>query len=218
MPHGVDHARFAPERRARDADDLARLARARHRPPYIAFAGTIEPRKDVPDARRTRSRASPPPHPTLRLVLAGGDGWGVDAARDAIAASGVATASCGPATSTTTRSPRCSGRPTAVAYPSLEEGFGLPALEALACGTPLVTTTGSALEEVVGDAALLVHARRCRRARRRARGASSTTTRSRPRLRAAGPERARRRSRGARSIDGHIEAYRARGVGCRASA
>jgi glycosyltransferase involved in cell wall biosynthesis len=43
-----------------------------------------------------------------------------------------------------------------VAYPSLEEGFGLPALETMACGTPLVTTSGSAMEEVAGAAALLV--------------------------------------------------------------
>ncbi|HYX44105.1 MAG TPA: glycosyltransferase, partial [Acidimicrobiales bacterium] len=39
---------------------------------------------------------------------------------------------------------------------SVEEGFGLPALEALACGAPLVTTTGSAMEEAVAGAALLV--------------------------------------------------------------
>src|SRR5205823_4397284 len=43
-----------------------------------------------------------------------------------------------------------------VVYPSLEEGFGLPALEALACGAPLVSTLGSAIEDVVDDAALLV--------------------------------------------------------------
>ena len=43
-----------------------------------------------------------------------------------------------------------------VAYPSLEEGFGLPALETMACGAPLVTTSGSAMEEVVGSAALLI--------------------------------------------------------------
>jgi glycosyltransferase involved in cell wall biosynthesis len=47
-------------------------------------------------------------------------------------------------------------RAEAVVYPALEEGFGLPALEALACGTPLVTTSGSAMSELAGSAALLV--------------------------------------------------------------
>ena len=45
---------------------------------------------------------------------------------------------------------------TVVACPALEEGFGLPALEALACGAPLVTTEGTAMAELAGAAALLV--------------------------------------------------------------
>ena len=43
-----------------------------------------------------------------------------------------------------------------MAYPSLDEGFGLPVLEAMACGTPVLTSTKGALVEVAGDAAVLV--------------------------------------------------------------
>ncbi len=60
------------------------------------------------------------------------------------------------ATSPTPPSRALFRRAEVIAYPSFVEGFGMPALEALASGTPLVTTTGSSLEEVVGDAALLV--------------------------------------------------------------
>jgi glycosyltransferase involved in cell wall biosynthesis len=45
---------------------------------------------------------------------------------------------------------------TVFVYPSLYEGFGLPALEAMACGTPVITSTASSLPEVVGQAGLLV--------------------------------------------------------------
>jgi glycosyltransferase involved in cell wall biosynthesis len=90
----------------------------------------------------------------------------------------------------------------------------MPALEALASGTPLVTTSGSALEEVVGDAALLVPPADPDSLAR----ALATVLDDAPvaaRLRAAGPARAATFT-WARSIDAHVEAY-LRAIGHRAT-
>ena len=151
-PHGVDHDRFRTDPAP---DESAQLRALGVRPPYLAFVGLIEPRKDVPAlvaafARITADR------PNLRLVLAGGDGWGARAVRDAVAASGVASRILRPGYIPADAVPVLLRNAEVVAYPSLTEGFGLPALEALACGAALVSTSGSAVEEVVGDAALLV--------------------------------------------------------------
>ena len=157
IPHGVDHERFTPADHDQARDDAA-LSEHGITPPYIAFSGTIEPRKDVPTLVRAFARIAGT-HPDLRLVLAGNDGWGATAARDAIVSSGVSTRILRPGYLGNDVVAALFRRAEAVAYPSLEEGFGLPALEALASGTPLVSTRGSAVEEVVGDAALLVEPR-----------------------------------------------------------
>jgi glycosyltransferase involved in cell wall biosynthesis len=204
IPHGVDHARFRVDDSATPTD-LAALGARGIVPPYVAFTGTLEPRKDLPTLVAAFAAVAGA-RPDLRLVLAGGDGWGADAVRDAIAASGAATRILRTGYLPAELLPPLLRRAAAVAYPSHEEGFGLPALEALACGAPLVTTTGSAVEELVGDAALLVPPHdpdRLARALVEALDDEAVAAR----LRAAGPARAAGLTWEACAA-AHVEAYR----------
>jgi glycosyltransferase involved in cell wall biosynthesis len=153
IPHGVDHDRFQPRADARD--DLVALEALGIRPPYLAFVGTIEPRKDVPSLVQAFARLATS-DPELRLVIAGGTGWDAGPVHDEIAASGVAHRIVRTGYVDDDVLPALMRRAACVVYPSLEEGFGLPALEALACGAPLVTTAGSSIEEFVGEAGVLV--------------------------------------------------------------
>jgi glycosyltransferase involved in cell wall biosynthesis len=151
IPHGVDHARFQPE--DRDDDEAAR-ARAGVTQPYVAFVGTLEPRKDVPTLVRAFDRVAQG-QPGLTLVLAGARGWGADAVDQAVAGAhhGDRIRLLGYVEEKDM--PALLRGAAAVVYPSLEEGFGLPVLEAMACGAPVVTTSGTVMEEVAGGAALL---------------------------------------------------------------
>jgi glycosyltransferase involved in cell wall biosynthesis len=201
--HGVDHERFRAD--ADPAADLALLAPHGITPPFVAsHPGTIEPRKDVPTLVAAFARVAAA-RPDLRLVISGADGWGAVEARDAIAASGVAARVVRPGYLPSAVLPALLRRADAVVYPSRYEGFGLPALEALACGAPLVTTAGSALQEVVGNAALVVPPGDVR-------GAAAaletllTSADVRQRLRDAGPRQAAGFTWAA-SVERHVEAY-----------
>ena len=157
-PHGVDAERFRPVEPF-PGSDAARLgaidSRLTSDRPLLVFVGTIEPRKDVATLVEAFSAVAAR-HPDALLVLAGGRGWGADDVDAAITVSGLGRRIVRTGYVGDEDIPALLRSATAVVYPSLYEGFGLPALEALACGAPLVTTRGTAMEEVAGDSALLV--------------------------------------------------------------
>jgi glycosyltransferase involved in cell wall biosynthesis len=139
------------------ADD-AEVARVRERlgltGPYVLGLGTIEPRKNLPAlVAAFASLAGEIPHD---LVLAGLRGWGAGPLDEAVSASGVADRIRLAGYVPEDEKAALFRGADAFAYPSRYEGFGLPVLEAMACGTPVVTTTGGSLPEVAGDAAELV--------------------------------------------------------------
>jgi glycosyltransferase involved in cell wall biosynthesis len=153
--HGIDHRRFNAGVPGGEVADDAALARLGVRPPFVTFVGTLEPRKAVDQLVLAFDRMAGA-HPDLRLVLAGTRGWGTDAVDAAIAAARHRDRIVRTGYVPDDVVPALFRRAAAVAYPSAEEGFGMPALEALSCGAPLVTTKGSVMEDVVGEAALLV--------------------------------------------------------------
>jgi glycosyltransferase involved in cell wall biosynthesis len=144
IPWGV-HSRPASE------SDIQR-ARAHYRltKPYVLFNGTIEPRKNL--GALMTAFAGLDGH-DVDLVLVGPEGWNEDL--------GALTAPLGDRVKALGFLPRADldallAGAAVFCYPSLREGFGLPVLEAMAQGTAVVTSSGTATEEVAGDAALLV--------------------------------------------------------------
>jgi glycosyltransferase involved in cell wall biosynthesis len=112
---------------------------------YVLAVSTLEPRKNLPRLVEAFGRAR---LNGLRLLVAGGSGWGgVRVEGDGVRWLGEVGDE---ELARLYRGARC------VAYVSLYEGFGLPVLEAMACGAPVVAARNEAAEEVAGDAAVLV--------------------------------------------------------------
>ena len=148
--HGVDSdgSTCRAPRRSRRRARLVGLGRASR---YVAFLGALEPRKNVPAlirgfAAACRGRAEPP-----ALVLAGQPGWDRQVERALAAVPHrlrVIRAGYLPFEDLA----GFLGGAELVAYPTLGEGFGLPVLEAMACGACVLTTRRLSLPEVGGDA------------------------------------------------------------------
>lgn len=150
--HNGVEAAFAPAARDEIAATRARLGAPSG---YLLYAGTLEPRKNVELLLEAWRLLREQGETQLPLLLAGGWGWHARALRREVAR----LAPLGVrATGHLERSEfvRIVQATSVFAYPSLYEGFGLPPLEAMACGVPTVVSNCSSLPEVVGDAALLV--------------------------------------------------------------
>ena len=122
---------------------------------YVLYLGTLEPRKNVDRLVRAFARLvrGGLPH---TLVLAGGRGWDYAAIDRAIALEGIGHRVIVPGYVRREDQPLWYSAAKLFVYPSQYEGFGLPVLEALACGTPVVTSNASSLPEVVGRAGIAI--------------------------------------------------------------
>jgi glycosyltransferase involved in cell wall biosynthesis len=124
---------------------------------YVLFVGTLEPRKNVNTLLQAFAQmVAEAPREELTLVIAGGNGWGGGDYRATARALGLADCVRFTGFVDDEHLPDLYRGALMFVYPSLYEGFGLPVLEAMACGTPVITSNRTSLPEVAGDAALLV--------------------------------------------------------------
>jgi glycosyltransferase involved in cell wall biosynthesis len=156
VPGGVED-RFAP------VSEPELLQRARRHlgtgdAPFVLAIGVLEPRKNLNRlmdaflALKQRGTVAA----DLKLVLAGGRGWLYDGIQEHHAASPIREDILLPGFVPDDQLPAVYSAAEALAFPSLYEGFGLPILEAMACGTPVVASRASCLPEVAEGAALLI--------------------------------------------------------------
>jgi glycosyltransferase involved in cell wall biosynthesis len=121
---------------------------------YVLAVGTVEPRKNL--TRLIEAFARVPT--TARLVLAGGRGWGMEQPEAIAARAGIAARFTYLGAVADDELAALYRDASLLAMPSLYEGFGLPLLEALSCGTPVLYGDNSSMPEVAGDAGLAVDA------------------------------------------------------------
>jgi glycosyltransferase involved in cell wall biosynthesis len=123
--------------------------------PYIFSIGTVQPRKNY--ARLIEALAAlGSEYADVHLVIAGGRGWLDSPIYQAVADHGLSQRVHFTGFARDEDLPALYSAARCLAYPSLYEGIGLPVLEAMACGTPVVTSKISSMPEIAGDAALLV--------------------------------------------------------------
>ncbi len=159
--HGIDHDRFRVFSDAEKAEGLKKLqekypALRQAQGKYILFVGQIQPRKNIGRLVEAYEQLGGEGSAKLQLVIAGGHGWNnkeiykrIDEspARENIILTGAVPDALLPALYANAQ---------VFVLPSLQEGFGIPLIEAAACGAPLITSNVSSMKEIASDAAVLI--------------------------------------------------------------
>ncbi|MBI5033444.1 MAG: glycosyltransferase family 4 protein [Chloroflexi bacterium] len=141
-------------------ENCNRLDEARHKynlpAEFALYVGNLEPRKNLPILLQAFARLVHQglPH---SLVLVGSRGWKDDAVFTTLSELGISDRVHFLGYVTQDELPLIYQASRVFVYPSLYEGFGLPVLEAMACGTPVITSNVSSMPEVAGDAGLLIN-------------------------------------------------------------
>ncbi len=129
---------------------------------YLLYIGTLQPRKNLVRLLQAFSNVRPPtsnlqlPISNFQLVLAGGKGWQYDEILAEVKRLGLESHVLFPGRIAEDDKAALLSGAAALVFPSLYEGFGLPVIEAMQCGTPVICSNTSSLPEVAGEAALLV--------------------------------------------------------------
>jgi glycosyltransferase involved in cell wall biosynthesis len=154
--HVVQEAAPASFRPVTDGARLAGLRRKYGLPEeFILYVGTLEPRKNLGRLVRALKRVREEGR-RHHLVMVGEVGWMMEGFAQEIEELGLEDVVHLTGFVPTEDLPGLYSLATVFAFPSLYEGFGLPPLEAMACGTPVLTSNNSSLAEVCGEAAYLV--------------------------------------------------------------
>ena len=135
-------------------DPAATLAKYQIEGQYILYIGTLQPRKNL--LRLVEAFHAIHDQVDARLVLAGEKGWLYDQIFARVQALNLNERVIFPGFVAEADKAALISGAAVYAYPSLYEGFGLPILEAMACGTPVLSSNSSSMPEVAGEAALLV--------------------------------------------------------------
>jgi glycosyltransferase involved in cell wall biosynthesis len=151
IPHGVETEFALPV-----APSVRAAVTARYGLPerYLLQVGTVQPRKNYVTTLRALSRV--PTSQRIPLVVVGGFGWKYDPVVDVVRELDLARWVRFVGYARMPELPALYQMAQAVLFPSLDEGFGLPVLEAFAAGTPVIASNAGAIPEVAGDAALLI--------------------------------------------------------------